>query len=810
MLNINSLTKIKNVNKGLFFDLKRAGDYEQVNMANFIQNTNGANIILLTIDILCSLYARTKRQNNIWHYGEKIVLYRFPKLTPITIPTTLPTTIPTPTYHKEYYDIRHKSITIINECQILKKLIGPNSIFNDIVYFNRKIINYWNNGIYIDNLIKQNITQRYCELLINIIIKFRILDLIILLNNFKNKYEIQISTAQSSLSNNYLNNVIYGLKTYSELDINDTRINIRTEIRKANDIINDVSTKLLQNASIFNMLNEINDLFNLTPNEVKILKTGENPLGLDYDFYTADSIRGISFLKFKYSGNNNQLNFSNNFFYTLYGILNKLDRIFNSSSRYPKKKNIDEILQTYYFPSINSLYSSFHNDELRDSLRKILKPNNGVVDINYDYETWWKSLSKKLNKLLIEWKNKITYIPLNQPKLTLLNSVISSSGGNKKYYKKYQGGQTNTQTDIVQIYSLSNLLRTISGTAAQFIESLITESLIKGKLTSYEQTKLFINNLIDILKEPENFKICIEVMNNIKFLLSDGLMTVQNDSNDVYRYNPTQEEFILLYFMSISSYDVNKTTQLSEQEYAQEEQKYGEYEGDEEESEEGDELVFQPIQEGESERDELVFQPIQEEGREEGPSEISIELPERQQSLEPGTNQLYDYYYLNLHMIFYANYYEILTNPLKYQTNIRRDINVDITNIIYGQYLTSDIPAEIINLLILTLFDNIMQDTIDELDGKKKGYFINLLWSKNVPNNNFDSNSNWSRLLTYFYSFIMLINTRSDIDREIINLFGGKKHKSSSHINKTKKNKKIKNINKNKNNKKTKKNKMKN
>ena len=77
ILDVNQLSSITNTNqkRGLLFDLKRCGDYEQVNMAKYLNSSH--NVILSTIDILCSLYARIQKQNNILQYNEKLTLYRF-------------------------------------------------------------------------------------------------------------------------------------------------------------------------------------------------------------------------------------------------------------------------------------------------------------------------------------------------------------------------------------------------------------------------------------------------------------------------------------------------------------------------------------------------------------------------------------------------------------------------------------------------------------------------------------------------------------------------------------------------------------
>ena len=58
------------------YDYKRAGDHEQVNSANFLYK-KGVNVILLTGDRLCSLYARLIEQPCIYIHDGNYDMYRF-------------------------------------------------------------------------------------------------------------------------------------------------------------------------------------------------------------------------------------------------------------------------------------------------------------------------------------------------------------------------------------------------------------------------------------------------------------------------------------------------------------------------------------------------------------------------------------------------------------------------------------------------------------------------------------------------------------------------------------------------------------
>ena len=76
--------KIKKI-VGLLLDLKRTGDYEQVNAANWtMKNGTVPNVLMATIDIMCSTYARSIKLPCILHGldgGKEMVLFRFPNQT---------------------------------------------------------------------------------------------------------------------------------------------------------------------------------------------------------------------------------------------------------------------------------------------------------------------------------------------------------------------------------------------------------------------------------------------------------------------------------------------------------------------------------------------------------------------------------------------------------------------------------------------------------------------------------------------------------------------------------------------------------
>jgi hypothetical protein len=86
-----------------------------------------------------------------------------------------------------------------------------------------------------------------------------------------------------------------------------------------------------------------------------------------------------------------------------------------------------------------------------------------------------------------------------------------------------------------------------------------------------------------------------------------------------------------------------------------------------------------------------------------------------------------------------------------------------------------NIPAEIINLLALTLIDNTMQgDRQQQEETTKKGYFYHLLHNSDIPMNFFDNQSSWNDLPRYLYVYISYI-VKGNVEtlREFRKISGG-------------------------------------
>jgi hypothetical protein len=205
-------------------------------------------------------------------------------------------------------------------------------------------------------------------------------------------------------------------------------------------------------------------------------------------------------------------------------------------------KNLyDKLHKMDYFTFINNLYQSYFSKEIAEEVYNSIQPQT-VTPSNQSPTSdegtvfWFENVTNILTDILLRYQGvfQSTYqgINLGTPMYNLPS--LGSSINRRKLTQK--GGTA----DIVQIYELSDLLRLISGTSAQFIESFITETF-QSALPPLEQL---------ILGLMENYDICKETLNEILFLFANGLMSIQNQQGEGYDYQPTSSEFELLFCLS--------------------------------------------------------------------------------------------------------------------------------------------------------------------------------------------------------------------------------------------------------------------
>jgi hypothetical protein len=724
ILNISQLVasnELKEVvNNGLLFDIKRGGDYEQVNFARY-SNTKGKPTIFSTIDILCSLYARTLAQNTVWHNGEKMTLYRFPS---VAIDPAL----------LEFNNMKHKSIDLIQELEIIQKFIQPNGLSSDINSFMEKILFFYSEGIYLETGRKKGQPQMVrSETIVTILIKIRLIDIMLVLGNLSNMISLfsipEITNKLQSVQSDIKSQIEY-LKEFSKIE--DMRL-VPSDMRTN---ISSILTSYENLPNIRSIMDSIKGTFDLSPNQVKLLYTGENPLGLNYVFPLGLNYVFFSQVNqvniFNVTGTYQEMRFSNKLYANLYDTLNKFERMVSSVSSRGSKNLYDKLHKMDYFTFINNLYQSYFSKEIAEEVYNSNQPQ--MVTTGNQSPTsdeacvyWFENVTNELTRILLKYQedfeSKYPSIKLGTPKYNLPSSGGSVSIGEVNIEEITQKGGNSDL--VVQIYELSDLLRLISGTAAQFIESFITES--------FNSIVPSLDELISRLMETKNYDICKETLNEILFLFANGLMTIQNQKNEGYDYEPTSTEFELLFCLS---YMYDQTGNSVEYFYIDANNNYyGEY----------------------------------------------------RQALETKTSSI-------------RSKTSTRTSSSISSTGRGTGLNITRLQDIYNIYNTSTItlpnnpskiiPAEILTLLVLTLIDNTMQNINMRYNPNPKiGYFYSILGENKIPSTGFDDIPSWDKLMDYYYVYLYIISRSKDKPhafRASINqiraLSGGKNTKTKKNI----------------------------
>ena len=688
MLNINKLladtTLIKN---GILLDLKRTGDYEQVNSAVTLSNdVKTPFVVLTTVDILCSLYARINQQNNIFHNGETMTLYRFTK----------------GKVDEDVLELQRNKYQLMETAEniIILRSLQDNSLFNDI----EQSVVHWNqffkDGLFKSNNPKQTESKKV-ENIVTTIIKIRVSDILKKLNVLHAEME-KIELPEKEKLETYrieLEKIIKQIETSkSKQDMNI----IKQNVQKVKKVI-----ERFENIGVNNILNRT---FELNSQTMKHIHEGKNPLDLNYMVYEDNKKNPL----FKHIGHCNTLDFSNAIYNHIFNKLYNFDRIISSSSSRNRDKKLYDRLSCdandNYFNYVNSIYDSFFDKGLGEEVYNILNPlktdNASVIE-------WYNNVEIELERCLKRNDPSTIYM------VNYFNEESSRGGGTKRKRdasslsnskkNNYYHTKRKETLDILQCHELSDLLRSIAGMAAAYIESIITNQ--------FGESVPSIDRLIAYLQQEEIFVYVLEVLQEIEIVWIDGILNIQRNINDAYEYVPSESEYLVLNMLSYYYKD-----------------------------------------------------------------RISNDFDDGNMQLNK------DFYYHFEH--------NDKIRPSKRRTSIQATTKVnDIGGLILNN--PKNIPAEIINLLALTLIDNTMQgDSQQREETTKKGYFYHLLHHSDIPMNFFDNRSSWNDLPRYLYVYISYI-VKGNVEtlREFRKISGGgtsgcytKKRKSKNHKRKTKRN----------------------
>lgn len=607
------------VNSGLLYDIKRGGDYEQINIIPDIEQPDFP-VIFTTIDILAALWARLNKRDTILHFNNTITLFRFSQggiseaATKILAFKNRAEKTVDIFVQLRKFGFQADTITQFTNAQIKPYLING-------ICANKSAIQALKKGSYTlqrlnDNmlyLVASNsvpITPRSpvnASKIVNIIIKIRLLDMLL---GLKNMGILITQTIQPLLEKEASDAFIVSLK-----NVLATIPSADSVVQMSPDQQNQFAARFVEDSKrAENVINTYNGVIN------DIRK-----IGIDLSYYKFDSADGaiaalqdpaarVAALEREYlanfpflstqlegqpaeamflnkAGDNLMFKFSHKVYFNLLDALNGLSAKMNlnrPSSR--PKKYYEQLAKGFrYFTSVNEIYTSFFNNELGEIVNNLLMPPSSE---DAQVEEWYLGLADKCNFLFLQQLQLFqeNTIPGLRGGATMDDSYLNGDwkpigphGAQPSYYEnnlnkilfKQTGGTVQPENQGVilpQYEERSDLLRHIAGIAAQFIEGFRAVHPPRPS----GPTNDTLNTLIILLRQSRvmrsasgtspgeevqsNFLTCKNTMAQIRRVLFDGVLELQEQSN----YEPSTIEYILMYMMS---YTYNDTTGFNEPPY---------------------------------------------------------------------------------------------------------------------------------------------------------------------------------------------------------------------------------------------------
>ena len=523
------------------FDLKRIGDHEQLRAA--VAAGQESPIIFCTIDILCSLFARLKKQRCIFHVGEKLVLYRFPgdiATDPVSI---------------ELYRARRTLENLMKYDILLNAKTNLIDQLNHITY-----------SIIFGRFIAKSNRNKRAEYIVTYLIIIRLLgiwdSLYNLINSFENLAIIpSIDYKAASL--------------FLDEFIKNPAVNPGNN---ATDVFYTDSTgKTLSVTATINSLKfDINALYeqfkklNLTSNELKILmnkKTGD----LNLTKIIMDD-KNMFFKKGSYS----LFNLNMEAFSKLYDNLTVLYGIKNARSERARNISIhDKLVSLGYYDNVYNICNDMLNDVLSEQLRNILtlSVDNNDTLFSYFFGDFRTGIFIPLNPLMNTIIDKIT---------TQFDSYTTSLGntsGSLATLISYENVTNRIDTiqggsiskiiggvgDPQQYRDLSDVLREISGRAAAFVESIISkynlfkthikDAIRPDKIIKTSNPREVLNHINKSYKDRGK-----ELYDELNFIWESNIFLIRNMGDTVYSGYTTQVSEILLTFILSGWYNQDSIT----------------------------------------------------------------------------------------------------------------------------------------------------------------------------------------------------------------------------------------------------------
>lgn len=176
VIHLNSLYNDKSmvsyIDKGLLFDFKRAGDHEQANSAKMLTSIDEYKYtIFSTLDILCSVYARTLKQNSILVSNglSQLTLYRFHDNSGMSEKQI------------QLQNLKYKTMDVIDKLSIFEIFINENLQAHRMKLYNT-ITLFLNNGAFLNDPTEK--IEKHDKIL-TLLIKIKLYNLLTLISNLR-------------------------------------------------------------------------------------------------------------------------------------------------------------------------------------------------------------------------------------------------------------------------------------------------------------------------------------------------------------------------------------------------------------------------------------------------------------------------------------------------------------------------------------------------------------------------------------------------------------------------------------------------
>ncbi len=561
MINLENLKKQKTlIEDGILFDLKRGGDYEQVNAAKVVSKELG-NVIVSTIDILCSVYARTINQPVIRHLGEKLYLYRFSNQGPVDKETA------------DLIQLKFKVLKLIQNLGLVKNTIN-NQLVNELHDFYISVHTFLKTGKFllppnVKQLKTSSVTQSDPEKIVELLIKQRLFDILSSFQILKSeiaslKTNVGTNADEIAADIDILTRLIdvYGDKiNKAELKQYIQQYNVNAIIKKY-----EIETAVGKKSTNFNLVEKINkfiqtivSVFSLTNSQSKIIGQGGSALGLNLS--VTETINSVAY--FTGVTEISSVKLAPKKYLELCDSLFKLERILNRP-RHPSFQNV--LTDADYYGQLSAIYESYSNKSTGQTLFNIMTPANSSDE---SIQSWYKTLIAKLEAKMPSTKsiNDLDLYKVSAPTKRKMESAVGQT-----VKRTRRGGSEN----IYQYIDLNDMLADISSQAASYIESAMTEFMkannihsmlssgrsksrrTESRSRSRSRTKTRktiqrdnVSRFIEYLINDHSAEIS-ELMERLANQFEMGVVTMHNEVSDLYTYEPTKVELYLLCILNMN------------------------------------------------------------------------------------------------------------------------------------------------------------------------------------------------------------------------------------------------------------------